>query len=360
MKFYHFTVPNIKNAGDCLLSDSVRILFDKEWGGQSWVVSPLRRETKESSISDVNKRFHGIIVGGGGLFLKDSNRNKNSGWQWNCPIDILKKIEKPLAIFGVGYNRFRKQGEFDPIFKKHINILAEKCCFFGLRNNGSINAIKKYLNNGHDKLKFQPCSTTLSRELYNVKKQGAWEKGEKTLGITMAFDRSNLRFAGKEQQILSKILEILEWAENNGWNVKIINQHDADMKHSWLKERAKKYEVVEICNNTPQKIVEIYNEIPLLLGMRGHSQLIPFGMNNAFISLISHDKLQFFLDDINHPEWGVEISDPKLEHKIISKIEYMDNNRGKIQKQINEAKAKFWNITRSNLEILKQKFQSNP
>jgi hypothetical protein len=57
----------------------------------------------------------------------------------------LREIQVPLALFAVGYNRFRGQKDFDPIFTDHLRLLAEKCVYIGLRNHGSIEAVKNYL-----------------------------------------------------------------------------------------------------------------------------------------------------------------------------------------------------------------------
>ena len=40
----------------------------------------------------------------------------------------------------------------------------------------------------------------------------------------------------------------------------------------------------------------------LVLGMRGHANIIPFGQEVPFIALGSHDKNRFFLEQIGNPE----------------------------------------------------------
>ena len=39
--------------------------------------------------------------------------------------------------------------------------------------------------------------------------------------------------------------------------------------------------------------------------------MIPFGIHCATISLISHDKVQSFVNDIGRPEWGVEMTEDR-------------------------------------------------
>ena len=86
-----------------------------------------------------------IIVGGHGLIMPESNKNNNSGWGFNIKIQNLKKIKVPVIFFSIGYNVFRNNDKFVPVFRNHIQECVRKSLFFGLRNYGSINEVKKYL-----------------------------------------------------------------------------------------------------------------------------------------------------------------------------------------------------------------------
>ena len=41
--------------------------------------------------------------------------------------------------------------------------------------------------------------------------------------------------------------------------------------------------------------------------------MIPFGLGTPILSLVSHPKLRFFLEDIRRPEWGFDVHDPALD-----------------------------------------------
>ena len=43
---------------------------------------------------------------------------------------LILKIEKPIVVFGVGYNRFRNQKDFNKKFKSSINTLYNKSIFW--------------------------------------------------------------------------------------------------------------------------------------------------------------------------------------------------------------------------------------
>ncbi|MCC9690569.1 hypothetical protein [Streptomyces sp. MNU103] len=57
------------------------------------------------------------------------------------------------------------------------------------------------------------------------------------------------------------------------------------------------------------EIRDLYARTRLVIGMRGHAGMIPFGVGTPIVSLISHPKMAYFLADIERPEWGVSVHD---------------------------------------------------
>ena len=68
--------------------------------------------------------------------------------------------------------------------------------------------------------------------------------------------------------------------------------------------------------------------------------------------MISHDKLAWFLEDIGHPEWGVEVLDNDFEEKLLYISEYMLENREQICNEIEDAQERLWNIMTENLKSI--------
>ena len=136
------------NSGDTLLFSVVRDLFDYFYPEQiNWELIQIWEEFTLDQAKIINNNFDGIVLGGGGLLMKDQKGSdvKNSGWQWNCSSEVMSKINIPLIIFAIGYGRFRGQEDFDPIFYDSMQTMNSKSKFFSLRNNGSIEQVKKYL-----------------------------------------------------------------------------------------------------------------------------------------------------------------------------------------------------------------------
>lgn len=345
---------NGANGGDTLLFPAVRWLFQKNLAPTSFTLLPLHQKVTQETIDEIN-RHDALLIGGGGVLLADTNPNNLSGWQWACPNELLDKIKVPIIVFAVGYNRFRGQAEFAPIFKESICKLVEKSTFFGLRNHGSIEELKSYLPEElHAKLSFQPCPTTVLSRFYPGIPVMAQER-EPIMAVNIAFDRHHLRFGDSEDQILWEIAETLLSLKERGWKPTLFNHSPQDCEaRFWFGAKGLFMDEVNLFSVPPQYVLEKYSEVSMALGMRGHAQMIPFGLNLPIISLISHNKLRFFLDDIMHAEWGVEVKSQIFEDSMLEKIHSLRENRDTIQIQILQAQEKLWQKTLENLELIKQ------
>lgn len=345
--YTHVAAFLLSNAGDVLLPITLQDLFQYKRKGLNWKNIHAHWVISDELITDINNT-DGLIIGGGGLFLKDTNPNQLSGWQWSCSIESLKKISVPMAIFAAGYNRFQGQEDFDPIFKEHIKLLSEKAVYIGLRNHGSITAIRNYLpENLHNKIRFQPCMTTLISRIYPNFYD--YENKEEFIVLNCAFDRNNLRFGEKEDQILTYIaLACKELSKD--YKFKYYAHSEKDLKMIPILERVGlKFELVNFKFMHPKKIIEAYSKPSLVIGMRGHAQMIPFGCLTPILSLISHDKMQWFLDDINQVDWGVDIKNPDLKDLIVHKSKNILNNRLETIDIIKEEQDKLLKISMKNV-----------
>jgi polysaccharide pyruvyl transferase WcaK-like protein len=321
MRLVHIGAHESKNAGDIVLLQAVRDLFDK-YEEIKWAKCSLWGTYNDDIISQLNE-FDGIVIGGGGVLLRDTNENNKSGWQLACTIERLKKINKPIYVFAIGYNKFRGQKDFAPIFKEHLGTLIEQSKFFGVRNRGSQRAIGDLIP--QEKVVYQPCPTTVLNRLHYYPPVKKIDK----IAVNLAGDRATWRYGGKEDWVVSSICSAADRAGVELITVKHLS-NDLIIPHT---------KVVSFSNY--DEVIDFYRKVPMTIGTRGHSQMIPFGLGNSITSLITHDKLSWFLEDIGHPEWGIDINEP-IEEKILERI-----NSYKDDKIENE---ELWDITLKNME----------
>lgn len=111
------------------------------------------------------------------------------------------------------------------------------------------------------------------------------------------------------------------------------------------------YKLIELKN--VRQIIYSYAEPSLVIGMRGHSQLIPFGCNTPILSIISHEKMKWFLENINHVELGIDVLDPDFETKLEEKAIDVYQNKDIYITSLKKEQDKLNLITQKNLNEIK-------
>lgn len=348
-KAAHITYFVCGNAGDTYLSWCVRkVLSCKKYYLQS-----VRETVSEKLIKKLNACDF-TIVGGGGLFLPDTNKNTISGWQWAVSESDLDLLTKPLIVYSVGYNYFDGQ-ENTELFINSINKLVKKASFFGLRNSGSVRAIKELVKdeNLRDKVVFQPCLTTVVSKILRINHRPI----KNSIAVNMAFDRADRRFGNNKDQICQEIAKAIKQLELCGHKIFYACHCDDDINFlTYLNSEEVNYKVVELCKCLPKDILSFYNKMELVMGMRGHAQMIPFGIGCRILTLGSHQKMKWFLEDINSLDLYIDIKNDSsnLDSRIIKKIKYIEDNSDIIDKRLAEEKDKLWKITLENRKFIKR------
>lgn len=340
----HLSAFTYGNIGDTVLPIVLRDIFSQTIGVRSWEGKHVHDFVSWDDIDSFNKKDF-IVIGGGGLFLKDTAPNNNSGWQWNCEIGKLKHIRQPLIAFAIGYNRFRGQDDFEPIFNDHINAFIKQCDFVGLRNHGSIDAIRKYIKDEKDaqKIVFQPCMTTVISHVYPDLLD--YTAKDDYIAFNCAFDRKELR--GNDDEIMNSIARVAK-SLSGVTKIKYFSHVSSDNDALVFFDKYHvPYELVSFSDAA--QVVQYYSKARLVIGMRGHAQMIPFGCCTPILSIVSHDKMQWFLDDIAHPEWGVDVRSSDFESQLLKKASMVYDKYEAHINDIIKSQDKLWEITMSNM-----------
>ena len=353
--FSQVTYYAIGNAGDTMLSQCVRKTINHSAKNERWNIIPVNEEVTDATVDSINAGRL-LVIGGGGLFLPDTNKNKISGWQWAISPEQLDQISCPICVYSVGYNYFRGQKSSE-LFESNLIKLLEKSSFFGLRNTGSIKAIKEIVPETlHDRIVFQPCTTTLIRKLYADTLPAKKTTGK--VAFNIALDRPENRFGENKDLILGQIAQAAKAIADKGYEVYFAAHCGGDNAFiPYLKQAKAKFKAVDMSVYYPDKILSFYNQMDVVLGMRGHAQMIPFGLNCEIISLGSHDKMKWFLEDIDATDWYVELnSEPeKLKDTIVGKFETIhEKNREDTVKRLISQQDRLWDITLNNLKTISQ------
>lgn len=353
-----------KNAGDTVLFPVVRALFENQTEDCTWEYRQLWDPFKVSDAIAVNDRFDAVVIGGGGLLLRDQDGSdtSNSGWQWNSEVAAVEALRVPIIFFAVGYNRFRGQDEFDPVFAEHITATLRASRFFSLRNHGSIEALKNYLPKDlADRICLQQCPTTVIWQLYPQAKKAAEAQVSEThsagatpiLAVNTAFDREALRFGIEKAAFLDTLARSMKRAEDKNWEIHLVGHKTRDLDiAAFLEGQDVNFRTIDLTDAPYEAVIDYYTQPSLVVGMRGHAQMIPLGLRKPIFSIISHNKLRYFLDDIGHPDWGCDINDPSFAEKLDAFIDQLSKDSNQIVHAISEAQNLCWINSVANMQVI--------
>jgi hypothetical protein len=348
----HFGVHQpMNNAGDTVLFDTIEKLFDGAFGSQRWRRTQLRREVGATDVERMNRCARAVLVGGGGLLISDTNPNALSGWQWKISRELLERLEVPLIVFAIGYNQFRDPVAFPAVFRPHLEATVARSAFFGARNGGSVDSIRSLLPEAlRSRVVLQPCMTSFLRHYHPTLQPGGRAPFAKRMALNLAFDRPGQRYGGRESDASAQIRKLVEWALDDGWDVTaVLHSSYDDPATSLLRGFSRKLAFRRLNLASADEVIRFYASMPVTIGMRGHAQMIPFGCGNAIFSIVSHDKMGYFLRDIDRPEWGADVLDPELADKAIAFLDDLERSWADVGRHIDAHQSRLWSLTRANL-----------
>ncbi|UZI29175.1 CDC27 family protein [Streptomyces sp. VB1] len=342
-----------ENAGDKVLPEAVRSCFTADTGPDRWHQQHAHLLVDEAALERLNAR-RAVIVGGGGLFLPDTAPNGNSGWQWNIPDDVLARITAPLAVFAVGYNVFDGQRYRRERFAASLRALVERSAFFGLRNHGSVARVRELLPESlREKVRYQPCPTTVARHLDPRLAEPA--EREDTVLVNCAYDRAGLRFGHDYSHFLAEMAAAIR-AVSASAEVRYAAHMPADERFvdDLRREHGLTLPVDPLYLLSNDAIRDLYRRTRLVIGMRGHAGMIPFGCGTPVISLVSHPKLAYFLADIDRPDWGVSVHERALGARLAERARAVLADHPAAVADVHDRQGLLWSVTQDNLARLRE------
>ena len=227
---------------------------------------------------------------------------------------------------------------------------VEKSNLFGLRNYGSMEALKPYLTDENKgRLCFQPCPTTMLA-LYET--LPVVEKRDE-IAVCLAFDRYENRFGDCFDHIFDSLISFAHEYEDMGYRLIFYIHNPIDLKHPNCRRfKEAGYEVQSISGLTFDDVFAWYMQKKLVIGMRGHSLMIPWGLRTPVISLTTQNKQKWFIETTNHPERSIEVSDPHLLDKLREQASFILSNYDEVTDEIENTQAKFYDISKTNINKL--------
>ncbi|MEP4034019.1 polysaccharide pyruvyl transferase family protein [Roseibium polysiphoniae] len=319
-----------RNYGDLALQDGqMRVLReDSEQPLEFLPIHCQQTEFHPDLIDRLNETCDLMILGGGGMIFHRPEDSSRSGWQFNIALEDLDRIRIPIAVYAVGYNPFHFDSQkLLPVAMEHLKATQDRALMFSVRNNGSRNAlIKGGLDPERIEILPDPGMYVPSYPLTLPQSANANLK----IGLNWAGDRPHFRFPEPWEENRLGLIDalcgaFLELASDYpGLQVYFIphleNRIDSDVWELFSERLGDRILNLEddVARMFPPSraqagfLADTYRQMDISIGMRGHANIIPFGMNTPLLGLGSHDKVGFFLEEVGLAEnWLSTQSDTK-------------------------------------------------
>lgn len=265
-------------------------------------------------IELINETCDLLLLGGGGMIFHRPEDSSRSGWQFNISREDLSLIKVPMATYGIGYNAFHfDQLKLLPGAMEHLKATQDKAALFSVRNEGSRQAL---IRGGLDGERIQvipdPGLYVPSAHFSFPEEFG----GAPKIGLNWAGDRPHFRFPEPWEENRTKLIDAL----CNGFD--LLSERYPDLQVYFLPHLEDRIDsdvwplfeerlgtrIVNLEDAAshiyPPSVAQVgfladcYRQMDLTIGMRGHANIVPFGMNTPVLGLGSHDKVGFFLSEV--------------------------------------------------------------
>jgi len=334
MKFLHLAAPG-RNVGDNALIMGMRSLFNNHELHLENVRSTVLDNKK---ISKINKDYDGLIIGGGGLLHSTPNTRKqkknSSGTLINIDTKNLQHMQKPLIIYGVGYNVFDKEVDLCDLARRSIIDMINKSCHFSVRNDGSKERLLGFL-----KRKDLDIIEVPDPGLYCSSKPEKYDylssHKKNNIAIQLAADRLLNRFNNKQEIeiFVNEIKDFIKLSNSQCWLVP-----HTPVDYDFINRYFSGHKIFPLKIGLEQSslVMGFYKQMKCVIGQRGHANICPFGLNVPIISLVSHPKNIGFMRKVGFSNYAVNVNDYDLHSKLLDMIESIDENYIVLQNKKNQ------------------------
>ncbi len=269
-------------------------------------------------VNMINEDGDLLLIGGGGMVFHRPEDDSLSGWQFNISLEDLERLTVPMVVYGIGFNKFYFDDRgFKPQMNAHLQATQAKAALFSVRNQGTFDElVSRGLSAGRMEIIPDPgmFAPTAPLTLPGIGRE------EFKIGLNWAGDRNFYRFPEPWEEVRLKVIDSLCTAikallDRQGGGRVIFIPHLAENIDSevapFFEERLGEafYNVeIELPYLYPASqaqlplFADIYRQMDLVIGMRGHSNIVPFGLGTRVIGLGSHNKNRFFLEQIGEPQ----------------------------------------------------------
>ena len=338
-RIFHIAAWN-RNIGDWTMGYNTHRMLERAAASRGiglsfYMIDSQRSEFHDALIEQINDEASLFLIGGGGMVFNRPQDESASGWAFNIPEAKLASITAPMFVFAIGYNKFYfDEAKWPDYMGEHLRTLQDLATYFSVRDVGSkVQLVSKFgLDEEGIEVVPDPGMRQFDRhiEIPEIAKAGDGP----LIGINWAGDRPEERFAHPwretrryfVRELTKCVRRLIEEKNARVLFIPHLEDVDVDFFRELREEIASSnlfslYNLMghlyppagEILYHHIPFFTNVYRQLDLTIGMRGHSCIFSFGAGTKFIPFGSHKKVGYFMEEIGGPDYSIKMIDPGRE-----------------------------------------------
>lgn len=282
----------------------------------------------------VNKRYDLLVIGGGGII---HGKHWPNGWFWLIDKELIKTIEIPFIVYGVGYNYWEEEGGIPKHGIDHLKETIAHARYFSVRNDGSAGRILKQTGIAAPIVPDPGFHVDINTEYMQKEK-------DPYVLIQVANDKPLNRF-GSEKGIISFVKDMREITSELAKTYKVIFAphvfEDIALSQVIAKDipNTSVWDFGYYAFDHSDQAIGFYKYAQFVIAMRGHGQIVPICFNTPVIALENHPKHRGLMEELELLEYNVKISDTAFKSNLKHAIDKVRDNRRHLLSKYEEINA---------------------
>jgi polysaccharide pyruvyl transferase WcaK-like protein len=243
-------------------------------------------------VEEINAMADMVLVGGGGL-IHSVGRDKllnpipeRDAWMLRLPDELVSQIQVPLVLFALGFNEFRRDAGLHPDILRNLQLIKAHALDFTTRTDTSRERL-----------------AALGIDLKELPDPGFFLDGDYPRPeadpyavVQLAGDAVDQRRITDEfvdemavlcDHLASRGLKLV-FAPHCRPDIDLCQRVQARMERTGSVSTWEFFEMLR--DESVHKGLAFYKHAELVVAMRGHAQIIPFGMSVPAVTITNHPK----------------------------------------------------------------------
>ncbi len=277
----------------------------------------------------VNNKYDLLVIGGGGII---HGAHWPQGWFWLIEQELIRELEIPFIVYGVGYNYWPGEKRIPRRGIRHLQETFRVAKYFSVRNDGSASRIKSDVDLDLPEVPDPGFHVNLC-DVPPLDCNAAF------VIIQLAGDKPEYRYGNDEHRDYF-VLQMRAVVRSLSREYLVIFAphvlEDVPLSEA-IKDGIENTEIWDFgcfAFDQTQEIFPYYKYAEFVISMRGHGQIVPIAFNTPVISLVNHPKHQGLMKNLGLEDYCISTDHESLSEEILDRVRLLKRHREDLDKML--------------------------